>query len=110
MGGGGGGGGGAAGVATKAGFPKDRVTRMVKKFDEKRNEKRVETGQIGRVTERKMDPIIQYTGRKVGERQLERGGEGCRTLRCFYRIFLERLYHLLMQCVLVLLSSRGLAL
>ena len=64
------GGGGAAaaaeaGAAAKAGFPKDRVTRTVKKFDEKRNEKRVETGQIGRVTERKMDPIIQYTGRKV---------------------------------------------
>jgi len=41
------------------------VTRTVKKFDEKRNEKRVEIGQIGRVTERKMDPVIQYTGRKV---------------------------------------------
>ena len=41
------------------------MTRTVKKFDEKRNEKRVEIGQIGRVTERKMDPVIQYTGRKV---------------------------------------------
>ena len=46
-------------------FPKDRIRKTVKKFDEKRNEKRVETGQIGKVTERRMDPVIQYTGRKV---------------------------------------------
>ena len=52
-------------ASQKSGFPKDRITRTLKKFDEKRNEKRVEIGQIGRVTERKMDPVIQYTGRKV---------------------------------------------
>ena len=47
------------------GFPKDRLKKTVIKLDEKINAKKVETGEIGHVTERKMDPIIQYSGRKV---------------------------------------------
>jgi len=59
-------------------FPKDKLRRSLAKLDERRNEERVKGGAIGRVTEKKMDPVIQYSGRKVNFRW-QRGnkvGEG----------------------------------